>query len=85
MSRIRVTIDRLTLNGIEPSDRQPLVEGLQAELSRLLANPVNRAKWADAYRTPVLRLGCVPLETGPTGSRKFGKGVARAIGGGVEP
>jgi hypothetical protein len=85
MSRIGVKIDRVVLRGFEAGDRKPLIEGLQAELSRLLANPANRAEWARSHRTPVLRLGRVPLETGPAGGRKFGGGLARAIERGLKP
>ena len=85
MSRIRVTIDQLVLRGFEPADRKGLVEGLQNELSRVLADPATRAEWARPHRTPVLRLGRMPLEPGPSGSRKFGGGMARAIGKGLKP
>ena len=40
---IEVNIDRLVLRGIDPSDRKALVEGLQAELSRVLAEPESSA------------------------------------------
>jgi hypothetical protein len=84
VSRIRVTIDRLVLKGFEPADRKALVEGLQAELSRVLADPVKRAEWARSHRTPVLRLGRLPLELGAAGGRAFGHGLARAIGKGLK-
>jgi|NGEPerStandDraft_6_1074524.scaffolds.fasta_scaffold335930_2 hypothetical protein len=84
MSRIRVTIDRLVLKGFEAGERKALVEGLQAELSRVLANPAARAEWARPHRTPVLRLGRMALEPGPSGGRKFGGAVARAVGRGLK-
>ena len=80
MSRITLTIDRLILKGLEAGDQQALVEGLQGELSRVLSDPEARADWARPHRTPVLRLGPMPLEPGPSGGRKFGTGMARAIG-----
>jgi hypothetical protein len=83
MSRIRVTIDRIMLKGIEPGTRRALVEALQGELSRVLSDPTTRAEWAHSHRTPVLRLGRMPLENGPTGGKKFGGEVARAIGRGL--
>jgi hypothetical protein len=85
MSRIHVTIDQIVLKGIEPAERKALVDALQSELSRVLADPGTRADWARTHRTPVLRLGRMPLEPGPTGGRKLGSGVARAIGRGLKP
>jgi hypothetical protein len=86
MSRvIEINIDRLVLRGIDPSDRKALVEGLQAELSRILADPRASGQRMQSVRTPLLRLGRMPLEPGPTGGRKFGGGLARAIGRGLKP
>jgi hypothetical protein len=85
MSRIRVTIDELVLKGIAAGDRNALVDGLRSELARVLADPAARAEWARSHRTPVLRLGQFPLESGLSGGRKFGKGMARAIGRGLKP
>jgi hypothetical protein len=85
MSRIRVTVDELVLKGIAAGDRNALVDGLRNELARVLADPGARAEWARSHRTPVLRLGQLPLESGPSGARKLGKGVARAIGRGLKP
>ncbi|HEY6347342.1 MAG TPA: hypothetical protein VIY49_38125 [Bryobacteraceae bacterium] len=82
---IRVEIDRLVLKGIDPADRKALLEGLQSELSRVLCDPAGRAGWAVPHRTPVLRLGQMPLTPGPSGGRKFGAGLARAIGRGLKP
>lgn len=85
MSRIRVTIDALTLKGFDPADGRALIEGLRSELTRVLADPLTRAEWARSHRTPVLRLGQIPIESGSAGSRKFGQGMARAIGRGLKP
>jgi hypothetical protein len=85
MSRIRVTIDELVLKGIEARDRNALLDGLRSELARVLSDPAARVEWARTHRTPVLRLGQIPLESGPSGAGKFGKGVARAIGRGLKP
>src|SRR5262249_2684999 len=85
VSRIRVNIDKVVLKGVDPIDRKALVEGLQSELSRVLADPATRAEWPRSYRTPVLRLGRMTLDPGPSGSQKFGVGVARAIRRGVKP
>ncbi|HEX4004733.1 MAG TPA: hypothetical protein VHX60_01030 [Acidobacteriaceae bacterium] len=85
MSRIHVTIDRVALAGFEPTERAALVEGLKTELSRILADPTTRAAWARSRRTPVLRLGRMPLTRGTSGGRSFGNGVARAIGKRLNP
>ena len=85
VSRIRVTIDELVLKGIAAGDRNALVDGLRSELARVLSDPAARAEWAGTHRTPLLRLGQLPLESGPSGGRKFGKSMARAIGRGLKP
>ena len=85
MTKINLTIDQLILRGFEPRDRKALLEGLQSELSRVLADPIARAEWAHPHRTPVLRLANLPLESGAAGARKLGGGVARAIGKGLKP
>jgi hypothetical protein len=83
MSEIQVTIDRLVLRGFDPADRAAFVRGLKSELARVLAGPDVRARCTDSRRTPVLRLGRMPLAQGPAGARKLGVGVARAIGKGM--
>ena len=85
MSRVRVTIDHLVLKGLGPAERKALVEGLQTELLRVLSDPGARAALGASRRTPVLKLGRMPLEQGPSGGRKFGGGLARAIGKGLKP
>jgi hypothetical protein len=84
MSRIRLKIDALALQGLDAAESRALVEGLRSELARVLSDPSARAEWARSHRTPVLRLGRIPLETGSAGSRKFGKGMADAIGKGLK-
>jgi hypothetical protein len=81
MSRIDVTIDRLVLRGLDPAARNALVQGLRAELEQVLGDPVNRAALS-SRRTPVLRLGQVPLQPGISGARNLGRTVARAVGKG---
>lgn len=80
MSRISVTIDQLVLRGFEQADSGTLVEGLKSELSRILSDRATRGQWAHSQRTPVLRLSSVGLETGTSGRKKFGVGMAREIG-----
>ena len=81
MRNIRVEIDAVVLQGFEPADRKALVEGLQSELARVLGS----TSGLRSHRTPVLRLGRMPLEPGFLGSRKLGAGVARAMGKGLKP
>jgi hypothetical protein len=85
MSRITMTIGQLVLRGFDPGDREAVAEGLHAELARVLADPATRADWARSHRTPVLKLGRMPIEAGAAGRRKFGAGVARSIGKGLNP
>lgn len=82
---IEVKIDRLVLRGIDPSDRKALVDGLKAELSRVLADPALHAQTLRSLRRPVMKLGRMPLSSGASGGRKFGGGLARAIGKGLKP
>ena len=83
MSVVQVTIDRLVLRGFDPADRAAFVRGLKSELAQVLAKPEMRASWTGSRGTPVLRLGRMPLASGPAGARKLGIGVARAIGKGM--
>ena len=85
MSRIRVHIDRLVLNGVEPLEGRTLAEALQSQLSRELSDRAERGKWARSHRTPLLKLGRMPLEAGSAGARKLGAGLARGIGKGLKP
>jgi hypothetical protein len=84
MSRIRLTIDALTLKGFEPAEGRAVAEALRSELARVLANSAAH-QWPRSHRTPVLRLGRIPIETGPVGSRKFGRRVAQGIVKGLKP
>jgi len=86
MSRNQVEIDQIVLRGFEAGERKALVEGLEGELSRVLADPATRAQWARTHRsrTPVLKLGRMPLEAGISGGRKLGTRVGGAIGKGLK-
>ncbi len=82
MSRVRITIDRLVLKGVEPGDRDALVEAFRAELSQVLANPTSRAALLGSRRMPILRLGRIPLESGPASARRFGRAKPEQSEGG---
>jgi hypothetical protein len=84
MSRIIVTIDRLVLQGMDRADSKALTEALRTQLSQILGDQAGRGEWAHPRRTPVLKLGRIPLESGAAGSRKFGAGMAKAIGKGLK-
>ena len=83
MSRIHVNIERIVLRGIDPADRQALVNGLKTELARMLADPAERAAISQSRRTPVLRLGKMSMGQGAAGAGALGGGIARAIGKGI--
>jgi hypothetical protein len=85
MSRIRVHIDRLVLNGFEKSEGKALVEALQSQLSQRLADARSRNDWARSHRTPVLKLGRMPLHAGTTGAVSFGSRMAKAVAKGLKP
>ncbi len=85
MSRIHLKIDRLVLNGLQPGQDKALVEALRTQLTKILSDRGTRAAWAQSHRTPVLKLGNVPLGTGTAGAKNFGTRVARGIGKGLKP
>jgi len=85
VSRIHLTIDRLVLNGLEPGQEKPLVESLRTQLSKILSDRGTRSEWARSHRTPVLKLGRMPMESGAAGGEKLGTRMAGAIGRGLKP
>jgi hypothetical protein len=85
VSRIHVNIDRLVLNGFAQLEGKVLVEALQSHLSHLIADRTARREWARSHRTPLLKLGRIPIEPGATGAGSFGKQVARAVVRGLKP
>ena len=85
MSRIRLNIDRLVLNGFEPREGKALAKALEAHLQHVLADPATRGECGRSHRTPVMKLGRMPLQTGSTGAALFGKQVANAVGRGLKP
>ena len=81
MSRARVTIDRIVLNGLMREQRQAVLEGLREELARMLAHPAMSAT-VRPRRVPALHLASIELAPGRGGGRRLGTGVARGIGRG---
>jgi hypothetical protein len=85
MSRIRLDIGQLVLNGFQPLEAKALTDALRSQLSRALSDPRTRHEWARSHRTPVLKLGPVPLEAGTMGAGKLGKRIGQAVGKGLKP
>jgi hypothetical protein len=85
VSRIRVTIDRLVLNGVPPLESKALTHALQSHLSHALADRDGGHGWGQSRRTPVLRLTPMALAPGTAGASTFGRGLARAVARGVKP
>ena len=85
VSRIHVHIDRLVLNGFGQVESKALTEALQSQLSQGLADGVSRTEWARPHRTPVLKLGRMPLGVGTAGASSFGRQMAKALTKGLRP
>lgn len=84
VSRIRLTIDRVALQGFDPAERKALIEGLRSELERAFVDPLAREAWK-SHRRPVLRLGTLTFQPGPAGGRAIGRQIARAVGRSMKP
>ena len=84
-SRVSVQIDKLVLRGIAPGDKQAFVNGLKAELARVLSGQEVRAGMVRSHKTPVMRVGGIRMEPGLSGARALGRSVAQAIGKGMKP
>jgi hypothetical protein len=85
MSRIHVHIDRLALNGFGPLEAKALSEALKSQLSQALLERGHHSQWARSHRTPVMRLGPLPLETGTAGAGRLGRQIARSVGTRLKP
>ena len=85
MTRITVTVDHLRLKGIEPEMGNALAAALKAELSQALSDRTARMGWTHSHRTPVLKLGRMPLYAGTSAGTKLGKQVGHAVARGLKP
>jgi hypothetical protein len=85
MSRIRLTIDRVVLNGFQQVEAKALARALESQLSQVLADKSMRHEWARPHRTPVLKLGRMTLQPGTTGAHNFGRTMGNAVGRGLKP
>jgi hypothetical protein len=79
MSKIRLNIDRLVLNGFESLEGEALSEAMRSQLSQILSERAARAEWARSHRTPVIKLGRMPSEAGTAGASRLGRQVASAM------
>jgi hypothetical protein len=81
---IRVTIDRLVLEGVTlaPGGREALGAALEAELGRLLAVGGLAEAWQAGAAVPRLTAGPVSLAGSPA---DLGAGIARAVYDGLGP
>ena len=84
MSRIRVVIDHIALQGLDPAERNALIDGLRSELERTLTGRQADTAWK-SHRRPVLRLGSLSVQPGTSGSRSLGSQIARAVGRSMQP
>jgi hypothetical protein len=85
MSRIHLQIDRMVLNALEPGQEKALVEALRTQLTQILSDRGQRGEWARSHRTPVLKLGRIPIAPGSAGAGRLGAHIARGIGRGLKP
>ena len=85
VSRVRLTIDRVVLNGFQDVEAKALATALESQLSQVLADKATRQAWARPHRTPVLKLGRMTLQPGTTGAQNFGRTLASAVGRGLKP
>lgn len=84
MSRIRLTIDRLVLNGLDRPEGTALADALRKQLAQVVADLAARGGWKSSRLIPVVKLR-MPLEAGIPGARRLGAGMARSIGKRLEP
>jgi len=84
VKRIVVHIDSLVLRGFRHEDRHAIAAGLQAELTRLFAEPSTASRLATAGYSERLKIGNVHVVQGakPEGIESQ---VARGIGRGITP
>jgi hypothetical protein len=80
--RVVVHIDRLVLRGVRREDRYAVAEGLQQELTRLLADPHVTGSLASLGSVQRLRAGGVDVAPG-SGPQRLGERVAHGISRGL--
>lgn len=78
MSRVKIHIDQVSLLGLDPAQRNGVMDALRAELKRIATTASGNG--AKSRRIPVVKLGRVPLNPGSPGGKSIGTGIAQAIG-----
>lgn len=80
--RIRLHIDRLVLKGFRHEDRHAIAQGVQEQLTHLLAEPGMAQRLGSTGSIPRLRVGPVTIaaEAKP---QQIGKATADGIGKGL--
>lgn len=82
MKRVVVHIDSLVLRGFRHDDRHAIAEGLQAELTRLFAEPSTANRLANTGDVSRLTIGNVDVTQG-TNPEGVGTQTARGIARGL--
>lgn len=80
MRRVVVTIDRLVLKGFRFEDRHAIAQGLQEQLTQLLAEPGMAQQIGAVGSMSHLRVN-VGWPSGTARAQQVGQATARAIGG----
>ena len=83
MKRVVLHIDSLVLKGFRHEDRHGIAEGLQQELTRLLADPQAAQQLMENGDVSRLRLGSISIGQNSQPQR-VGSQVARSIGKGMK-
>lgn len=78
MKRVVVRIDSLVLKGFRHEDRHAIAAGLQAEMTRLFADPDTAARLVNMGDTPRLQVGNVHAKHGAK-AQSIGTQTARGI------
>jgi hypothetical protein len=77
---LTISIDRVVLRGVDPTQAKAVVEGLRTELANVFSSDALRAGLRNSGRTGLIRVGALPMHAGRAGARKFGAGIARGLG-----
>lgn len=83
MKRVVLHIDSLVLKGFRHEDRHGIAEGLQQELSRMLADPQAAQQLTASGDMPRLRIGNISIGQNSKPQR-VGSQVAQGIGKGMK-
>lgn len=83
MSRVRVRIDRISVRGLDAAASSAVIDGLRAELARVLRDASTLP--AHSHRTPIMKLAPLTLQPGNAGARQLGVQAAGAISRKVRP